>query len=665
MTLGYVKVELNSIHSFFHQAYMPHGHCYLWQPHLLWINVISDLLIATSYFSIPIAIMIFAKQRPEVGRHWLFILFSSFILLCGITHLIGIYTVWHGAYGIHGISKALTASVSMVTAVYLFRLIPSAVAIPTPNQFFGVKDKLSKLTSEQKQLKSLLSEHKTTEFMLNSLPVCTLLLDKSNNIIKCNPQLLNELGYKNATPMLGTSLSEHIQLDDPFCKLSTVLQESKQKKSKPIEQLCQIISENGVAIPMEMRLVTSSFEGQQFTLVVFNNLSSFKQLKQELDASHQRIERAINATEDGVWEWDIKNDNVIYSPTLMKMIGKEHLKNPTYLDWYEHIHPEYREIVENAIKEHFNTQEKLQVEYLGRNYENKFAWFLAVGNSQFDKDGSACIMSGALRYIQSNKQLESQVVEKTNILNSLFNGTSQAIWLLKVEPEADFTFLQFNQAACERVNISPKDIIHKRLSELNENVISPFIVQKIKSNYSLCCERKQPIEYVEMLPNNNEKRWYQTTLYPLLDKYNNVEKIVGTAIDITARKFTEKELEQNRAFLEQVINSAVCGLYLYDLNKKRNIRINQRYSTILGYNINDLRGLNMFELIHPDDEAKMSVHLQDILNSQNQDLLAIEYRIKHKSGGWVCCNAVETVVTRTEDNTPTVLLGTFVDINNN
>ncbi|WP_240503641.1 MULTISPECIES: PAS domain-containing protein [Pseudoalteromonas] len=412
-------MELNSIHSFFHQAYMPHGHCYLWQPHLLWTNVISDLVIATAYFSIPVAIMIFAKKRPDVGRHWLFILFSSFILLCGITHLIGIYTVWHGAYGIHGISKLLTAIVSMITAVYLFRLIPSAIAIPTPSQFFGVRDKLTKLTTEQKQLRLLLTEHKITEFMLNSLPISTLLLDKSDKIIKCNPQLLNELGYKDAKLMLGTKLSEHIQLEDPFCSLSSVLKEARHNKSQSVEQLCQVITRDGVTLPMEMRLINTVFDGQEFTLAVFNNLSSYRKLKQQLDASHQRIERAINATEDGVWEWDITNDHVIYSPTLMKMIGKEHLKNPTYLDWYEHIHPDYREKVEAAIRIHFETQEKLQVEYLGRNKDGVYAWFLAVGNSQFDSDGNACIMSGALRYIQDSKQLESQIVEKNKYIKLL------------------------------------------------------------------------------------------------------------------------------------------------------------------------------------------------------------------------------------------------------
>ncbi|MGB0860106.1 MAG: GGDEF domain-containing protein, partial [Pseudoalteromonas spongiae] len=64
---------------FFRGDYMPHGHCYLWQPHILWTHVVSDLLIATAYFSIPVALVIFMKKRNDIGYNNVFLLFSLFI----------------------------------------------------------------------------------------------------------------------------------------------------------------------------------------------------------------------------------------------------------------------------------------------------------------------------------------------------------------------------------------------------------------------------------------------------------------------------------------------------------------------------------------------------------------------------------------------------------
>jgi hypothetical protein len=113
--------------SYFRGDYMPHGHCYLWQPHILWVNVISDLIIAAAYFSIPIALMVFIRNRPDIEHRAVFILFSAFILLCGITHLMGIWTIWQGVYGLHGIAKFTTAVVSMITAFSLYKLMPQIV----------------------------------------------------------------------------------------------------------------------------------------------------------------------------------------------------------------------------------------------------------------------------------------------------------------------------------------------------------------------------------------------------------------------------------------------------------------------------------------------------------------------------------------------------------
>lgn len=116
---------------FFSNEYMPHGHCYLWLPSILWINVVSDLLIAVSYFSIPVLLIYLIRQRKDVRFKGIFILFAAFILLCGITHLFSIYTVWHGTYGWHGLVKFATAIVSVLTAVALFVNRKAILSIPS------------------------------------------------------------------------------------------------------------------------------------------------------------------------------------------------------------------------------------------------------------------------------------------------------------------------------------------------------------------------------------------------------------------------------------------------------------------------------------------------------------------------------------------------------
>ncbi|MFC3228092.1 ATP-binding protein [Marinibaculum pumilum] len=115
----------------FDNGYMPHGYCLLWDPLLFWAHAGSDALIAASYFSIPAVLMVFALRRREFQFRWVLFLFGAFIVCCGLTHLLGIWTLWVGSYGIEAVVKVVTALVSVATAVALWPLIPRVLALPS------------------------------------------------------------------------------------------------------------------------------------------------------------------------------------------------------------------------------------------------------------------------------------------------------------------------------------------------------------------------------------------------------------------------------------------------------------------------------------------------------------------------------------------------------
>ncbi len=115
-------------------GFMPHGHCYLWTPTLLWLFVVSDLVITCAYYSIPIALIYFVKKRQDLEFNWIFILFSAFIFACGTTHLIAVWTIWQPVYWLDATIKLITASISIITAILLWPLIPRALKLPSPTQ---------------------------------------------------------------------------------------------------------------------------------------------------------------------------------------------------------------------------------------------------------------------------------------------------------------------------------------------------------------------------------------------------------------------------------------------------------------------------------------------------------------------------------------------------
>jgi signal transduction histidine kinase len=140
---------LEFLNQFVDGQYAPHGYCLLWQPQLIWTHVVSDALIAASYFSIPIALIHFIRQRRDMAFSGIFWLFALFIMACGTTHVMSIWNLWHGDYGLEAIVKAITAAASVPTAIMLWLMIPKALAIPSQTQLQVANGELAALVAER------------------------------------------------------------------------------------------------------------------------------------------------------------------------------------------------------------------------------------------------------------------------------------------------------------------------------------------------------------------------------------------------------------------------------------------------------------------------------------------------------------------------------------
>jgi signal transduction histidine kinase len=116
-------------------ALLPHGFCYLRRPDLIWLHVISDGVIAAAYFMIPVVLMYFLRRiRTRISFGWAIALFAAFIVLCGSGHVLDIVTVWNPVYYLQGGVRALTAAVSIATALAIVPLVPKLLSLKTPEE---------------------------------------------------------------------------------------------------------------------------------------------------------------------------------------------------------------------------------------------------------------------------------------------------------------------------------------------------------------------------------------------------------------------------------------------------------------------------------------------------------------------------------------------------
>ena len=140
---------------------LPHGYCFTWDPALLWTHVVSDSLIGVAYVSIPITLLHLVRKRPDVPFDWIVLLFATFIVSCGATHWIEVWTVWHPDYWLSGMVKAITAAASLLTAAALMLLVPRILAIPTLADLTAAKGALELEVAQRRAVEDELRIERT------------------------------------------------------------------------------------------------------------------------------------------------------------------------------------------------------------------------------------------------------------------------------------------------------------------------------------------------------------------------------------------------------------------------------------------------------------------------------------------------------------------------
>nr|BAB85633.1 ethylene receptor [Passiflora edulis] len=110
---------------------------------------ISDVLIAFAYFSIPIELVYFVQKSAFFPYRWVLMQFGAFIVLCGATHFINLWTFSTHSKAVAvvmAIAKVSCAVVSCATALMLFHIIPDILSVKTRELF--LKNKAEELDRE-------------------------------------------------------------------------------------------------------------------------------------------------------------------------------------------------------------------------------------------------------------------------------------------------------------------------------------------------------------------------------------------------------------------------------------------------------------------------------------------------------------------------------------
>ncbi|MCL2931271.1 MAG: response regulator [Trichodesmium sp. MAG_R03] len=264
---------------------------------------------------------------------------------------------------------------------------------------------------------------------------------------------------------------------------------------------------------------------------------------------------AIEANQDGIWDWNIKTNEIFYSPQWKKMLGYKEDEISNKIDeWLNRIHPEDIDRVSNAVQEYLDKKNTAyRIEYRIKCKDNRFIWILDRGKAIW-QSGRPERMVGIFVDITQSKETEIEQRSQIEKYSQVINNLPEIVW--QTDAKGNLIFL--NDAWEKMTGFTPEnslgknflDYIHPEdINKLNslaenhpENTELAFIHNKLVAG---CYQLKLLTKTGNYCPIE-----MKSTL--VLDGENNITDMVSTLTDISEKIYTQQQLQASQKAIKEL-----------------------------------------------------------------------------------------------------------------
>lgn len=256
----------------------------------------------------------------------------------------------------------------------------------------------------------------------------------------------------------------------------------------------------------------------------------------------ERIELALLGSNDGIWDWNILDNSVYFSPKWKELLGFTDDELPNELaSWTDRVHPDdideawadvYKNV--NGETEYYENIHRL------RHKKGHWVWILDRGKTQFDENGKAVRMLGTHADITEEKQMQLQYAHQAQIIEQVHDAV--------ISTDLEGNIVSWNQGATTLLGYTSTEKLGEHITavypqDAYENAYSD--IQNLKEKGSLH-------SVVRFLRKSNEVIYAELSLSMLKDEKGKPIGMVAYAHDITERKKAEEALSRQQVKLQHL-----------------------------------------------------------------------------------------------------------------
>jgi PAS domain S-box-containing protein len=357
-----------------------------------------------------------------------------------------------------------------------------------------------------------------------------------------------------------------------------------------------------------------------------------KESRLETEKLKEQFELAIAGTNDGIWDWNLKTNELFLSKRWKMLLGYEDSEIKNVFDSfisliYEDDIPKVNDFVQRYLKGEI---ENYEIEFRMKHKDGSLRWILAKGEALRDGKGIPYRMAGSHGDITERKEIEAELKENKERMQLAMDAGEHGFWDWNLNTNNTY----FSPVYYTMLGYEDKELPMNL--ETFTKLIHPEDAKYVMPEIQHSIETGKPYDVEFRLKcKDGAYKWIMGKGKTYFDEESGKpNRAVGVHVDINERKIAEEKLRESEIRFNAAIEGTEAGIWDWDMIANT-VTFSKQWKTMLGYDEDEVE--NSFDgwknLWHPDDVVSIEKSVNDHLAGKTKQYEIVN-RLKHKDGSW-------------------------------